>query len=169
MSRRFAIALAVVFSGALGVPLVAPLVAQAADYKLGAITVRQPWSRPAQAGMNGVGFMTVANAGKAPVTLLRMEAAAAQAVEIHQSAMVEGVMTMRELDKGVTVPAGGQVAFAPGGLHFMILNLKAEQKVGQKVPVTLVFDKGRRLKVDLTVRRVPPPVAQTAPPEAHRH
>lgn len=161
MSRPFAIALTAILAAATA--------AQAADAKLGAITVRQPWSRPAQAGMNGVGFMTVANAGKAPVTLLRMEAAGAESVEIHQSAMANGVMTMRALDKGVTIPAGGQVAFAPGGYHFMILNLKAEQKVGQKVPVTLVFDKGRRLKVELPVQLAPPPGGQTAPLEAHRH
>lgn len=157
MSRPFAIALTAILAAATA--------AQAADYKLGAITVRQPWSRPAQTGMNGVGFMTVANAGKAPVTLTRMEATGADSVEIHQSAMVGGVMTMRELDKGVVIPAGGQIAFAPGGYHFMILSLKTEQKVGQKVPVTLVFDNGRKLKVDLTVQLAPP----AAPQAEHRH
>jgi len=161
MSRPFAIALTAILAAATA--------SQAADYKLGAVTVRQPWSRPAQAGMNGVGFMTVVNAGKTPVTLKRMEAAGADSVEIHQSAMVGGVMTMRELDKGVVVPAGGQVAFAPGGYHFMILSLKAEQKVGQKVPVTLVFDNGRKLKVDLAVQLAPPSGGQAPPASEHRH
>jgi periplasmic copper chaperone A len=160
MSRPFAIALTAILAAATA--------AHAADYKLGAITVRQPWSRPAQAGMNGVGFMTVANAGKTAVTLKRMEAASAAAVEIHQSAMANGVMTMRQLDKGVVIPAGGQVAFAPGGYHFMILDLKAEQKVGQKVPVTLVFDDGRKQKIDLDVR-LSPPSGQASPAPEHRH
>ena len=151
---------------ALAVLIATPAAAQATpDDKPGAVTVRQPWSRPAQAGMNGVGFMTLFNTGKTPVTLKRMETAAADSVEIHQSAMVNGVMTMRELDKGVVIPAGGQIAFAPGGYHFMILSLKAEQKVGQKVPVTLVFDNGRKLKVDLSVRLAPP----AAPQAQHSH
>lgn len=157
MSRPFAIALTAILAAATAT--------QAADYKLGAVTVRQPWSRPAQAGMNGVGFMIVENAGKSPVTLKRMEAASAASVEIHQSAMAGGVMTMRELTNGVVIPAGGQIAFAPGGYHFMLLNLKAEQKVGQKVPVTLVFDNGRKLKVDLAVQLAPP----AAPQAEHRH
>lgn len=154
---------------ALTAILAASSAAHAADYKLGTITVRQPWSRPAQAGMNGVGFMTVVNAGKTPVTLTRMETAASASVEIHQSAMANGVMTMRELEKGLVIPAGGQIAFAPGGYHFMILSLKAEQKLGQKVPVTLVFDNGRKLKVDLAVQLSPPSAGQASSPPEHRH
>ncbi|PIB94185.1 copper chaperone PCu(A)C [Caulobacter sp. FWC2] len=164
MSRPFAIALAAILAAAVAAPL-----AQAGDYKLGALTIRQPWSRPAQAGMNGVGFMTIANAGKTPVTLQRVETTAAGSVEIHQSAMVNGVMTMREQDKGVVIPAGGQVAFAPGGYHLMILSLKAAQGVGQKVPVTLVFDNGRKAQVDLTVQLTPPAGGQASTAPEHRH
>ena len=162
MSRPFAIALTAILAAATSA-------AHAADYKLGALTIRQPWSRPAQAGMNGVGFMTIANAGKTPVTLTRAETPVAGSVEIHQSAMVGGVMTMRELDKGVVIPAGGQIAFAPGGYHFMILSLKADQKVGQKVPVTLVFDNGRKVQVDLTVQLTPPSGGPAPAMPEHRH
>lgn len=162
MSRLFALALSA------AAVIAAPL-AQAGDYKLGALTIRQPWSRPAQAGMNGVGFMTIVNAGKIPVTLQRVETAAAASVEIHQSAMVNGVMTMREQDKGVVIPAGGQVAFAPGGYHFMILSLKAAQGVGQKVPVTLIFDNGRKARVDLTVQLTPPSGGQAPAMGEHKH
>lgn len=158
MSRLFAIALTAAV-------LAAPL-AQAADYKQGVVSVRQPWSRPAQAGMNGVGFMTIANTGKTPVTLKRAESPAAGEVEIHQSAMAGGVMTMRRQDEGVVIPAGGQVAFAPGGYHFMLLNLKAAQAPGQKVPVTLVFGNGRKLRIELAVQLTPPP-GQAAPQHEH--
>jgi copper(I)-binding protein len=161
MSRPFAIALTAILAAASA--------AHAADYKLGALTIRQPWSRPAQAGMNGVGFMTIANAGKTPVTLKRMETATADSVEIHQSAMVGGVMTMREFEKGVVIPAGGQIVFAPGGYHFMILSLKADLKVGQKVPVTLVFDNGRKVQVDLAVQLTPPSGGPAPAASEHRH
>lgn len=146
--------------------LAAPL-AHAEDYKLGALTVRQPWSRPAQAGMNGVGFLTLANAGKTPVTLKGAQTPAAGKIEIHQSAMADGVMTMRRQDAGVVIPPGGEVAFAPGGYHFMLLGLKRAQGPGQKVPVTLLFDKGRKLKIDLTVQLAPPPAARAMPEHAH--
>ena len=158
MSRLFTTAFAL---AALAAPL-----AHAGDYKLGSITVRQPWSRPAQAGMNGVGFMTLANAGKTPVTLKSATSTAAGKVEIHQSAMAGGVMTMRRLDAGVAIPAGGQVAFAPGGYHLMLIGLKQAQGAGQKVPVTLVFDNGRKMQVELAVQ-LSPPNGQAAPEHHH--
>jgi copper(I)-binding protein len=158
MSRLFAIALATA-------TLVAGC-AHAADYKLGSITVRQPWSRPAQAGMNAVGFMTITNTGKTPVTLKRAESPAVSEVQMHQSAMAGGVMTMRSLDQGVVITAGGQIVFAPGGYHFMLISLKQAQGVGQKLPVTLVFDRDRKLKVALDVL-LTPPTAQAAPQHAH--
>jgi periplasmic copper chaperone A len=153
---------------ALAAALVAAPLAHAADVKAGAVTVRQPWSRPAQAGMNGVGFFTLVNAGKTPVVLKGVQSPAAGKVEIHQSAMNGEVMTMRRQDT-VTIPAGGQVAFAPGGYHLMLLSLKSAQAVGQKVPVTLVFDNGRKAQVQLTVQLAPPPGAAAAPIGEHHH
>lgn len=142
--------------------LAAPM-AHAGDYKIGALTIRQPWSRPAQAGMNGVGFFTLVNGGKTPLVLKGVESPAAGKVEIHQSAMNGAVMTMRRQDT-VTIPAGGQVAFASGGYHLMLLGLKSAQAVGQKVPVTLVFDNGRKAQVELTVQLAPPPGGRAMPP-----
>jgi copper(I)-binding protein len=145
--------------------LAAPL-AHAADHKPAALTVSQPWSRPAQAGMNGVGFFTVANAGKTPVVLKRVESAAAAKVEMHQSSMADGVMSMRRQDDGVVVPAGGQLVFAPGGYHLMLLGLKSSQAAGQKVSVTLVFGDGRKIPVQLAVQ-LAPPKAQGASEHMH--
>lgn len=153
---------------ALAAALVAAPPTWAADVKAGTVTVRQPWSRPAQAGMNGVGFFTLANGGKTPVVLKGVESPAAGKVEIHQSAMNGAVMTMRRQDT-VTIPAGGQVAFAPGGYHLMLLSLKSAQAVGQKVPVTLVFDNGRKAQVQLIVQLAPPPGAQAMPMGDHHH
>jgi copper(I)-binding protein len=164
MTRLLTTALAL---AAILAPSAAPSAALAGDYKLGALTVRQPWSRPAQAGMNGVGFLTLVNAGKTPITLKGAESPAAGKIEIHQSAMANGVMTMRRQDAGVVIPPGGEVAFAPGGYHFMLLGLKQAQEPGQKVPVTLVFGNGRKIQVELTVQLAPPPAARAAPEHAH--
>ena len=146
-------------AAALALAAVLAPAAQAADAKHDALVVRQPWSRPAQAGMNGVGFMTLVNAGRTPVTLKGAESPAAGVVEMHQSSMAGGVMSMRRVDNGVVIPPGGQVAFAPGGLHFMLLNLKTAQSEGQKLPLTLILDGGRRVKVELDIRLAPPPAS----------
>lgn len=150
---------------ALAVSTLAAPVAHAADQ----IGVRQPWSRPAQAGMNGVGFLTVANTGKTPVILKSATSPAAGKVEIHQSAMANGVMTMRRQDSGIAIPAGGQVALAPGGYHLMLIGLKQAQGVGQKVPVTLIFDNGRKIQVELAVQLAAPTAGGAAPQAGHHH
>ncbi len=142
--------------------------AMAGDYKVGVLTIGNPWTRPAMAGMNGVGFMTIANAGAKPVKLVSAESPLAGKVEIHRSAMANGVMTMRRQDEGVTIPAGGSVAFAPGGYHFMLLGLKQPLAQGQKAPVTLVFGNGRRAAVELTVQSAAPKASQ-GPKGEHQH
>jgi copper(I)-binding protein len=144
--------------------------AVAGDYKIGALTIQAPWTRPAMAGMNGVGFMTITNAGAKPVTLLRAESPVAGKVEMHSSSMsANGVMSMRREDKGVVIPAGGQIAFSPGGYHFMLLGLKQPLTSGQKAPVTLIFENGRRAMVELTVQAAPPQAAKGMPPEHQHH
>jgi copper(I)-binding protein len=144
--------------------------ATAGDYKIGALTIQAPWTRPAQAGMNGVGFMTIANAGPKPVTLLRAESPIADKVEMHSSSMsAAGVMSMRREDKGVVIAAGGQTVFASGGYHFMLLGLKQPLVQGQKTPVTLIFDNGRRAMVELTVQTAAPQAAKGMPPEHQHH
>jgi len=80
--------------------------AEAAPYRLGGLEVAQVWSRPAAAGTNGAGFMTLSNKGKAADTLKAVESPAAKRVEIHQTSMMGGVMSMKRLDAGVQVGPG---------------------------------------------------------------
>ena len=125
--------------------------AVAGDYRVGGVEVRRPWTRPAQAGMNGVGYLTVANVGAKPVKLVAVESPAAGSVTIHQSSMAGGVMSMRPVTGGLTIAPGATVAFAPGGYHLMLMNLTRAQTLGGKVPLTLVFDGGLKMKIDLSV------------------
>ena len=125
------------------------------DYRVGGVEARRPWTRPAQAGMNGVGYLTLANVGKKPIKLVAVESPAAKSVTVHQSSMVGGVMAMRPVT-GLTIAPGAKVEFAPGGYHLMLLGLNSAQALGGKVPVTLVFDGGLKVKIDLSVEAGPP-------------
>jgi len=154
--------LAAVALAALSVP------ALAAPARAPAVSAEAAWTRPAQTGMNGVGFMTLVNTGSRPVTLVSARTEVARTVEIHRSTMTDGVMSMRRQDAGVEIPAGARVDFAPGGLHFMLLGLKQPLAAGQKIPVTLVFDQGRQLTVQLAVRTTAPQAAQGAT-DGHAH
>jgi copper(I)-binding protein len=61
------------------------------------------------------------------------------------------VMRMRELEKGLEIPAGATVTLKPGGYHIMVMELKAPLAKDAKVPVTLVFEKAGSIDVDLKV------------------
>ena len=146
--------------------------AHAASYKLGALEVADPWSRPAAANGNGGGFLTIINRGAAADTLVAVETAAARKTEVHRTSTAGGVMKMERQDAGVPIPAGKQVAFAPGGYHVMFLGLTKATKLGDKVPATLVFKSGAKLKVEFQVAPGAPGAAGAKAPAAdarHHH
>ncbi|MDB5444353.1 MAG: hypothetical protein JWP73_2729 [Phenylobacterium sp.] len=124
--------------------------AQAGPHRGGGIEVAAPWSRPAVAGGSGVGYLVLANRGRSPEALVKVESRAARAVEIHRASVTGGVMSMAAQAR-VEIPAGGSVSFAPGGYHLMFQDLTRTLKPGDRLPATLVFASGRRLAVDFAV------------------
>ncbi|CAN7190238.1 copper chaperone PCu(A)C [Phenylobacterium sp. LjRoot219] len=127
----------------------------------------QPWSRPAAAGGNGAGYLTLVNRGKADA-LVGAESPVAKKVEMHTSSMSGGVMKMSQ-EQRVPLPAGGQVSFAPGGRHLMLLGLKRPLKTGERVPATLRFASGQQLKVDFVVSPAAPSGAHQGHDMHHMH
>ena len=76
-------------------------------------------------------------------------------VETHVTVEERGVMKMREV-KGYDVPAKGSYELKPAGPHLMFMDLKQPLKVGDKVPVTLKFEKAGEVKVELQVAQGAP-------------
>ena len=103
------------------------------------------------------------NTGATADRLLSASSPAAEAVQVHEMKMEGNVMRMREIAGGLEIPPGATVTLAPGGLHIMMMGLKAPFKQGDKVPVTLVFEKAGKIDVELAV------VAMGASPGGHEH
>jgi len=145
-------------------PIIAALAlaATAAMAQPAAVQVQQPWSRPAAAGTTGAGYMTLVNRASRPETLVRVETPWAERVEMHSSSMAGGVMRMARQDS-VVVPAGGQTAFAPGGYHLMFIKLARPLKTGDRLPATLTFASGAKVKTEFAVG------AGFGPPAADPH
>jgi copper(I)-binding protein len=126
--------------------------ARAQEFSQGTVTVRQPWSRETAPGLGiGVGYLQVLNHGPRPDLLLAVRTTAAERVEIHQSSMDRGMMKMRRVEQ-VAIPAGAEVAFEPGGLHLMLIGLKAPLVAGKSLPLVLQFRDAGAIKVDFEVR-----------------
>ena len=133
--------------------LVAP--AQAQEVKAGDLVVMQPWSRATPSGAKIAGaYLTIENKGAAPDRLIGGASDVAGKVEVHEMAMDNGVMKMRPLDKGLAIEPGKTVKLAPGGYHLMLFDLKKQLKQGDKVPVTLEFEKAGKVALSLDVQGV---------------
>jgi copper(I)-binding protein len=131
----------------------APTVAE--EVKAGDLVITQAWSRATPNGAKVAGgYLTIENKGAAADRLIAGSGDVAPRIEVHEMAMNNGVMTMRPLDKGLTIEPGKTVKLAPGGYHLMMFDLKAPLKQGDKVPVTLEFEKAGKVKLSLDVQGV---------------
>jgi copper(I)-binding protein len=129
--------------------------ARAEEVKAGDLVITQGWSRATPGGAKvGGGYLTIENKGSTADRLIGGSAEIAGKVQLHEMAMNNGVMTMRPLDKGLSIEPGKTVKLAPGGLHLMLLDLKNPLKQGDKVPVTLEFEKAGKVSVSLDVQGV---------------
>src|SRR5215218_8172789 len=91
---------------------------RAEDVKAGDLVITQAWSRATPGGAKIAGrYLTIENKGASPDKLLKGTADISGTIEVHEMAMNNGVMTMRELDKGLAIEPGKTVKLAPGGLH----------------------------------------------------
>ena len=114
------------------------------------VSVTSPWIRPAKATQNTALYMKLV-CSKGQDRLIKAECEAAEYVELHNNIEENGVMKMRPVQSiGIQEP----VDLKPGGLHIMLFNLKKELPVGEKIPVSLIFEKAG--KIDLLVEVGPP-------------
>jgi len=145
--------------GALsGIALAAVLLAapvRADEVKAGDLVITQAWSRATPGGAKvGGGYFTIENKGVTPDRLIGGSADVAARVQVHQMTMDDGVMKMRPVEGGLTIDPGKTVKLAPSGYHLMIMDLKSPLKQGEKLPITLEFEKAGKVTVTLDVESI---------------
>ena len=134
------------------------------DYQLGAIEIGHPWARATVPGQSvGGGYVKLSNGGTAD-RLVGASSPTAVRVELHTHEMgADGVARMRQV-QAIDLPAKSTVELKPGGLHLMLIDLKAPLAEGARVPVTLRFERAGETTVELAVDAVTP-----AAPMQHQH
>ncbi|HLZ04851.1 MAG TPA: copper chaperone PCu(A)C [Bradyrhizobium sp.] len=151
--------LASIKSAALGAGLIACLLAApsacADEVKAGDLVISQAWARATPAGAKtGGGYLTIENKGSVPDKLIGISADVAGKIEVHEMTTTNGVMKMRPVEGGLTIDPGKTVKLAPGGLHLMMMDLKSPLKQGDKLPVTLQFEKAGKVAVTLDIEGI---------------
>jgi copper(I)-binding protein len=141
------------FRNAIGFILALCVVAttQAHDYRLGNLHIGHPYTRVTPPGAAAAGaYLSIDNKGGTADRLLRAASPAAGLVELHAMRMDSNVMRMRMVPS-IEVAPGTTVKLAPGGLHIMLQDLKRPLKKGERVPLTLTFERAGEMKVELAV------------------
>lgn len=127
----------------------------AEEYTLGDLLIDSPYTRttPPGAPVAG-GFLTITNNGKETDTLMGGTVDFAEAVEVHEMPMIDGVMQMRQLENGLEIPPGETVELKPGGYHIMFIKLKEQMIEGEQHKATLTFKNAGDVEVDLVVKDI---------------
>lgn len=135
--------------------------AGAADF----VVVQEPYVRlaPPNAQASGA-FMVLKNGSDREIKLVKAENPASKFTELHTHINDNGVMRMRQVPD-IVIPAKGEAVLKPGGLHVMLINMKAPLSEGQVVPFTLTFDDGSSKQVEVKVMKMMP----AAMPMKHVH
>jgi copper(I)-binding protein len=139
------------FLAAAGGLLVLPSLALATDYTRGALHIAGPWTRPAAAGQNAAGYLTIHNTGHAADALVAVHCSLAAHVTLHASSMQGGVSSMQMLTQ-IPVGPGATVTLAPGGLHIMFEGLRAALTPGAAIAATLTFQRAGTVPVRFAVQ-----------------
>lgn len=126
------------------------------------LEITDAWVRALPPGQPATAaYLTVTNPGAEAVTVEAASADRAKRVEMHDTREVDGMLRMRQ-QASVTIPAGGELRFAPGGLHLMLLGLEQMPREGESVRLCLHSGDTRHC-TQATVRR------DAEPGDGHQH
>ncbi len=126
--------------------------AHAHQFKAGELDIDHPWARATVPGATtGAVYLQLRNTGKHADTLLSASGPElADKVEVHSHVIDNGVAKMRPVPQ-LSLPAGEVVTLKPGSLHIMLMGLKAPLQQGQKLPLTLRFERAGEVKIEVKV------------------
>jgi periplasmic copper chaperone A len=109
------------------------------------------WFRALPGKLPAGGYFTAQNNTRRDIAITGARSDGCGTLMIHESSNKGGMTGMAMVER-VNVPAGGKIAFAPGGYHLMCESPTPKMKIGAKVPVLLNLSDGTAVAVAFAVR-----------------
>ena len=99
-------------------------------------------------------YMVLQNKGNEPDRLMGGKSPLCGVVELHETYLTDdGASGMRPVPGGfIEVPAGGEVELKPGSYHIMCIDKAVDFNAGDKLPITLYFEKTGDKTLDISIR-----------------
>lgn len=130
--------------------------ARADSDKPRAVTITKPWARPSPPGLTvSALYFVVENKGDQADRLIGQSSPIASRADLHETRMEGGMARMRPV-RSLTIPAKGRVKAEPGGLHMMLIGLTRPLTIGERIPVTLQFERAGIVTIEAVVANVAP-------------
>ena len=139
------------YAAALAIVAIASGAGQAQEFKVGDLLIDHPWARASIGQAKaGAAYLVVSNRGTEADRITAADTPVAKRAEFHTHIMEGGVMKMRPVG-AVEVAPGEPVVFQPGGLHVMLMGLKAPLKEGETFPLTLKFENAGQVEIQVKI------------------
>ena len=124
---------------------------QAEPVRQGDLEVDAAWAR-ASIGTSrpGAAYFTVRNLGDEADRLTGLSSPVSAMPMLHETTLSEGVSRMAHVE-AAEIPAGGELTLEPGGMHVMLMELTTPLKEGATFPLTLTFESGGEITVEVPV------------------
>ncbi len=136
---------------ALSAALWLSVATQAHDYELGDLRIEHPWARATIGQVKaGAAYVTLSNHGAEVDRLVAVATPAAKRAAVHANLVEDGVMKMRPVE-ALEVTPGEPAVLAPGGLHIMLMGLKAPLQVGETFPMSLCFERAGAIDIEVVI------------------
>ena len=102
--------------------------------------------------MAGAAYMQITNQSGQDDVLVAVKTDRAAMAHLHTHIeSSDGVMMMRQIDGGIKLPTGGSVEMKRGGDHVMMMGLTGPLNAGDRVKVTLTFEKAGEVVTEVPV------------------
>ena len=97
------------------------------------------------------GYLRITNNGEQDETLVGFASAAAAMVQLHESSMSNGMMSMKHIES-IVIPAGDSIQLQPSGLHLMIMGTNKEAFAGESISIDFHFESGAMFTASLPIK-----------------
>ena len=116
------------------------------------VMVERPWAR-ASIGTSrpGAAYLTIRKAGTDTVTLTGIRTAIAMTSQIHLTSTDANGVSIMAPAGDIEIAPDEAVKLEPGGLHAMLMKLQGPMEQGGRFPLTLVFDDGGEVMVEVPI------------------